>query len=108
MLDKLYAVARAVALIVAIAGAFVVVPYAALLLVVLGIVAGVGISSEHTTTVMITALVLAGGSKVVEAIPQVGVGLGSVLSSIGTAYMAAALTAIVMGIAMRTKSEWIK
>jgi len=108
MLNKLYAVTRALTLVLAIAGAFVVVPYATLLLVVLGIVAGVGISSENATGVMITALVLSGGSKVVEAIPQVGVGLGGVLGSIGTAYMAAALTVIVVGIAMRTKSEWIK
>lgn len=108
MLNKLYAVARVLAILVAIAGAFVVVPNAALLLVVLGIVAGVGVSSDDAMRVMITALVLSGGAKVVEAIPQVGAGLGGVLSSLGTAYMAAALTAIVISLAMKTKSDWIK
>jgi len=108
MLDKLYAVARALALVVAIAGAFVVVPEATLLLVVLGIVAGVGVSSDDVSRVMITALVLSVGSKGLEAIPQIGASLSGILGSLGTAYMAAALTAIVIGIAMKTKSDWIK
>ncbi len=108
MLNKLYAVTRALVIVVAIAGAFVVVPNAALLLIALGVVGGFGLSSEDTTPVMIAALVLTYGSKTVEAIPQVGVGLGGVLGSLGTAFTAAALTAIVIALAMKTKSDWIK
>jgi len=108
MLEKLYAVVRALVLVVAIAGAFFVIPNAALLLIALGVVGGYGLSSEDTPPIMIAALVLTLGSKVVEAIPQIGVGLGGVLGSLGTAYMAAALTAIVIAHAMKIKSDWIK
>ena len=108
MLDKLYSVNRALVIVVAIAGAFVVVPNAALLLIALGVVGGFGLSSEDNTPVMIAALVLTYGSKTVEAIPQVGVGLGGVLGSLGTAFTAAALTAIVIAVVMKTKSDWIK
>jgi hypothetical protein len=108
MLDKLYAAARVVALLVAIAGAFVVVPSAGLALVVLGIIIGFGVSSDESTRYMLAALVLSGGAKVLEVIPQVGPQLAGVVSSVGSVALAASITAIAISLVLRIKSDWVK
>jgi hypothetical protein len=108
MLDKLYAAARVIALLVAIAGAFVAVPSASLVLVVLGIVIGFGVSSDDSMRYMLAALVLSGGAKVLEVVPQAGPQLAGIVSNVGAVATAAAITAIAISLVLRIKSDWVK
>jgi hypothetical protein len=79
---------------IAVVGAFVEIPYAALLLVLLGLVAGVPIATEDSTRVIVTALALAGLSGVFMNIPEVGGYLTKIFSAGGTFVAGAAMTII--------------
>src|SRR5258708_7662048 len=75
---KLFGGARALAVLVAIAAAFVTVPQVAVILLVLGAIAGLGNSAEDNMRVMVIAIVLLVGSKSLEAIPTVGTYLATI------------------------------
>ena len=79
---------------IAVVGAFVEIPYAALLLVLLGFVAGIPIATEDSTRVIVTALALASLSGVLTNIPEVGSYLATIFSAGGTFVAGATLTII--------------
>ena len=72
-----------VALIIAIAGAFVDIPYVAAILVILGIVGGFFVIADHHVRVMVSALVLAGFAGTLNAIPAVGGYLAEIFGGFG-------------------------
>jgi hypothetical protein len=107
-MGKVYAGARALAILVAIAAAFATIPYVAVVLLVLGASSAIGNTPEDTIRVFLIAVVLVVGSKALDAIPGVGVRLDVIFSGIGTAAIGASILSIVLGLARRIRSDWVK
>ncbi|HZZ34699.1 MAG TPA: hypothetical protein VFE03_03175 [Caulobacteraceae bacterium] len=105
-MGKLYAAARALAVLVAIAAAFTTIPYVAIILLVLGAVVGVGNSPEDNIRVFLIAIVLTLGSKMLEAIPGAGMYLSTIFTGIGMAAFGASVSGIVIGLYRRTMADW--
>lgn len=92
-----------VAFVVAVAGAFVDVPYAAAILVILGIVGGFFVVADHHVRVMVSALVLAGLAGSLGEIPAVGSYLASIFGSLGVFAAGASIMIISRNIYARYK-----
>ena len=92
-----------IAIAIAVVGAFVDIPYAGLLLVVLGLIGGYAIAAEDHVRVLVTALVLTSLSGVLMNIPSLGEYLTSIFSAAGTFVAGAALTIITRNIWRRYK-----
>ena len=91
------------AIAIAVLSAFMEVPYAGALLVVLGLVAGVSVAAEDHVRVLVTALVLASLSGALANIPEVGMYLAKIFSAGGTFVAGAALTIISRNVWKRFK-----
>ena len=87
----------------AIVSAFVDFEYMALILLLLGLVGGVGIATEDSVRVMVTALVLASLSGVFTHIPEAGGYLAKIFSAGGIFVAGAAMTLIVRNVWNRFK-----
>jgi hypothetical protein len=107
-MGKVYAGARALAILVAIAAAFAVIPYVAVILLVLGAISAIGNTPEDSSRVFLIAIVLLIGSKALDAIPGIGAGLDVIFSGIGTAAFGASVLSIVLGLGRRIQSDWVK
>ncbi len=92
-----------VALAIAILGAFVEIPYAGTLLVLLGLVAGYAVAAEDHVRVLVSALVLTSLSGVLMNLPEIGSYLTSIFSAVGTFAAGAALTIVARNIWRRFK-----
>ena len=92
-----------VALAIAIIGAFVEIPYAGLLLVLLGLVAGYAIAAEDHVRVLVTALVLYTLPEVLTNIPEIGTYLADIFGAAGTFIAAGSLTIIARNVWRRYK-----
>ena len=90
-------------IVLAIVGAFVAIPYAAAILLILGLVVGVGILPDHHVRVMVSALVLTGLAHVFDALPGVGSYLTSIFASIGVLAAGAAFMIILRNLYARFK-----
>jgi hypothetical protein len=104
-MGKLYAAARALAVLVAIAAAFATIPQVALILLVLGAVSGLGNSNEDNIRVFLIATVLTVCSKLLEPIPTAGPYLVTIFTGIGTGAFGAAVAGIALGLYRRTVGE---
>ncbi len=92
-----------VAIAIAIVGAFVEIPYAGLLLVLLGLAAGVAMAAEDHVRVLVSALVLTSLSGVLMNIPELGQYLTSIFSAAGTFAAGAALMIVSRNVWKRYK-----
>lgn len=92
-----------VAIAIAIIGAFVEIPYAGLLLVLLGLAAGFAIAAEDHVRVLVTALVLTSLAGVLMNIPEIGTYLTSIFSAVGTFAAGAALMIVTRNVWRRYK-----
>ena len=92
-----------VAILLAIVAAFATIPYAAAILLILGLVVGFSIIPDHHVRVLVTALVLTGLSHSFDAIPQVGSYLATILSNIGVFVTGGAFMIILRNIYARFK-----
>ncbi len=92
-----------VALLVAVVGAFVSIPYAAAILVVLGIVGGYFVIADHHVRVMVSALVLFTLAGSLSAIPAVGSYLAAIFGSLGTFAAGASIMIISRNVYARYK-----
>jgi len=106
-MDKVYASARALAILAAIVAAFVTIPYIAPLLLLLGAISGIGNTVENNRYLMLVALVLAIGSKSLDVIPGAGTYLDTIFSGFGTAVLGAVLMGIALGIFRRVRDDWM-
>jgi hypothetical protein len=90
-------------IVLAVVGAFVTIPYAAAILLILGLVVGTNILAEHHVRVMVSALVLTGLANLFAAIPGVGSYLATIFESIGVLAAGAAFMIILRNLYARFK-----
>jgi hypothetical protein len=88
-----------VGIAIAIVGAFTEIPYAGLLLVLLGLVAGFAMATEDHVRILVSALVLTSLSGVLMNIPEIGTYLTGIFSAAGTFAAGAALMIV-------TRNAW--
>jgi hypothetical protein len=91
------------AIAIAVLGAFIEIPYAGMLLVLLGLVAGYAMAAEDHVRVLVSALVLTSLSGVLMNIPELGQYLTSIFSAAGTFAAGAALMIVSRNIWRRFK-----
>jgi hypothetical protein len=107
-MDKIYSAARVIALILAIASAFVVIPYVVAILLILGGIAAIGNDMERNTRIFLATVVLILGAKSLEAIPVAGAPLAAIFAAVGTALLGASIVGITIMIVTRIKTDWVK
>lgn len=107
-MDKVCALARLLAILVAIVVAFVDVPQAAVILLVLGGIAAIGNAPEENLRVYVVTLVLLGYAQMLDAIPAVGGPLAAIFANVGVAMLGYSIVAITIRVALRIKSDWVK
>ncbi len=102
------AAARALAIILAIASAFIMVPLTPALLLILGGIAALQNNSEKNSRNFLMTIVLILGADSLSAIPGVGIYLATIFASLGTAFIGASIVAIVVTLVFRLKRDWVK
>lgn len=107
-MDKLCALARVIAVLVAIVAAFVAIPQAAVILLVLGGIAGVCNTSEGSLRVYVVTILLLADAHLLDAIPAVGTPLAAIFGNVGTAMLGYSIVAIAIRLALRIKADWVK
>ena len=90
-------IATWLALAISVIAAFVMIPYAALILVVLGLAAGSQWSRDDSVRVIVTAMFLVGVTAL-DAVPQVGTQLGAILGNVGQVAAGASIALIARNI----------
>jgi hypothetical protein len=91
------------AIALAIVGAFIVIPYLAAMLVILGLVAGLAIDGPDHVRVIVSAIALNTLSSALTSIPAIGDTLANMLSNFGIATAGAALMIILRNVYARFK-----
>jgi hypothetical protein len=96
MLQKIGGLARAAGVLVSIVTAFAAIPTldTALLLVVLGLVAGLALTDADRVGIIVTALVLPLVATVLNTLPAIGSQLGTVASNLGVLAASSVVTVI--------------
>jgi hypothetical protein len=107
-MNEISAAARAIAVILAIASAFVSVPLMAPLLLVSGGIAAIKNNSEKNSRNFLITIVLLLGARTLQTIPVAGSSLATIFTSLGTAFVGASIVAIVVTLAYRIKRDWVK
>jgi hypothetical protein len=107
-MNEIVAAARAFAVILAIASAFVSVPLMVPLLLIFGGIAAIRNNSEKNSRNFLITIVLILGAKTLEALPYVGSYLATMFTSLGVAFIGASIVAIVITLAYRIKRDWVK
>ena len=108
-MNKVYAAARALAILLAIAAAFVAIPNidVAFALVILGIISGLGANAEEGMRIMLAILALPVIGSALGNIPQVGEQLGAIASNLGLNVAGIGATLVVRRILGLLKSDWM-
>jgi len=108
LLETLCALARLVAVVVAVAAAFTTIPYLAAILLILGAIGGLSVAREDRLRLYAVAILLTVASTSLEGIPEVGVYLSTIFGGLGTAYVGASVVAIAIGLALSIKNGLVK
>ena len=107
-MSEISAAARALAVILAIASAFVSVPLMAPLLLVFGGIAAIKNNSERNSRNFLMTIVLILGARALQVVPYIGSYLATIFVSLGIAFIGASIVAIVVTLAYRIKRDWVK
>lgn len=108
-MGKLFAGARAVAVLLAVlVGVGVVVPMATPLLMILGAVAVLGDPEENNVRLLLATGILSLGAASLDQIPGIGMYLAGIFVNLGTAFMGASILVIGRGLLQRIKADWTK
>lgn len=107
-MNEIIAASRALAIILAVASAFVSVPLMVPLLLVFGGIAAIKNSSEKNSKNYLITIVLILGAKTLQTIPFIGSYLAAIFTSLGIAFVGASIVAIVITLAYRIKRDWVK
>jgi hypothetical protein len=109
-LDKICNIAILLAFLIAIVAAFVSIPYAAALLIVLGAIGGLNTADKPDYRVRIygaTAVLILGANLLME-IPAIGGWLASIFAGVGAAFLGMSVIAITLAIANQLKTNLLK
>jgi len=90
-----------VALALAVVAAFVTIPYAAAVLVLLGIPIGIWVVADIQVRVLVSALVLNLLGHAFDAVPAIGPYIGNIIANVGIAVAGIALTIVFRNIYAR-------
>jgi hypothetical protein len=104
-MGKLSDAARALAVLAAIVGAFVTLPSAAAILLVLGGISALDNSGDNVK-IYTSAIVLTVGAASLSAIPVVGSYLVAIFSGLGTALVGASVVGITLSAYHRLRADW--
>lgn len=107
-MNKVSATARALAVILAIASAFVSNSFIAPLLFVLGGIAAIGNTSDRNSKNYLITVVLILGASTLQVIPYVGTYLATIFASLGVAFVGASIIAITITLEERIRQDWLK
>jgi len=107
-MEKISAVGRALAVILAIASAFVSNSLIIPLLLVFGGIAAIGNTPERNSKNYQMAIVLILGAKTLEAIPFTGSYLATIFASLGAAFVGGSIVAITITLEQRITRDWLK
>ena len=105
-MDKISALARALAILIAIIAAFVVIPQAAVILLVLGGISAIVNTPEDNMRLYLVTVLLILGAKSLEVIPVAGPALAAIFTNIGLATLGYSIVAISIRIVLRIKNDW--
>jgi len=100
---KLEKILGLIAVILAIVGAFVTIPYLATALVIIGLVVGFSIDAADHVRVIVSALALTALAGALGSIPAIGSHLTSIISNLGVVAAGAAIMIILRNIYARFK-----
>ena len=90
-------IVRIVALAVAVIGAFVAIPEAALIMAIIGLVlGGMAVDADRRTDFLVLTLVLAAVSSAADPIPVVGEYVSNIMENVSAIFNAGALAVIIM------------
>lgn len=92
-----------VALLIAIIAAFTMIPYAALILAVLGLIGGLWVVPEEHVRVIVSALALKYLAETFGTVPQAGLHITAIIANVGMIAAGAALMIIFRNIYERVK-----
>jgi hypothetical protein len=105
-MEKPQAIARALALLLAIISAFIAIPYATALLLILGAISSLSIAADEHVRVYMIAILLSFGSAALAAIPFVGPRLADIFANIDTVFIGISIAAITSALVIRVKKDW--
>jgi len=105
-MSKLCGAARALAVLLAIAAAFVTVPYLVPVLLILGAISAITNTPDNNARIFMITIVLLLGAKTLAEIPAIGTWLSAIFTNFGTALLGASVMAIALGVYSRVKSDW--
>ena len=107
-MTKISAVGRLLAVLLAIASAFISNPMIAPLLLILGGIAAIGNTPERNAKNYLITIVLILGANTLESMPIVGTYLATVFMSLGVAFVGASIIAIAITLEQRIVRDWMK
>jgi hypothetical protein len=105
-LDKVCAVARALAVLLAIVFVFLNTPYAATILIVLGAIAALNNGPEDSTRVYMITIVLFLIAKSVAVVPTAGATLAAIFTNLDMGLIGASLVSVILGLYARIRRDW--
>lgn len=107
-MTKVYAAARALAVLLSIVAAFVVIPNVnvAAILVGLGLVAGLGTDAEATPRALLSTIALPVVALALANLPAVGTYLASIATNVGLATAGIAASAVAIRIYTMLMTDW--
>ena len=107
-MNRLSALGRALAVLIAIASAFFSSPLTVPLLLIFGGLAAIGNTPERNSKNYLMAIVLILGSQTLEGMPYVGSYLATIFGSLGVAFVGASIIAITITLEQRIQRDWLK
>lgn len=107
-MNKISAVGRGCAVLIAIASGFVSAPLIAPLLLIFGGIAAFGNNAEKNSKNILMAIILVLGAKTLEVLPFVGPYLATIFGSLGIAFVGASMVAITVTLFYRLERDWLK
>lgn len=107
MLDKISVAARLLNILVAVVAGIVVIPNldVNLVLIVLGLIAGIGMKNEHFTPMLVAVVALPVMAGVLAGIPAVGMQLSAIFGNFGVAVAASVAMAFAIGTIQYAKAD---
>src|SRR5689334_6147639 len=108
MMTRLSAVGRLLAVLLAIASAFVSSPIIVPLLLIFGGIAAIGNTPDRNAKNYMITVVLLLGSNTLEGFPYVGSYLAAIFMALGAAFVGASIIAITITLERRIVADWLK